>query len=294
MKYPYFPGCTLYTQGKGFDDSGREAAIKLGFELEELEDWTCCGATFPLTDDNHMALVSPTRTLVNAAKVGTSVVTLCAICHNVLKRANYVMQNNEERRVKVTSFLEEEYDGKLDVLHYLEVLRDEIGFEEIAKRVEKPLTGLKVGPYYGCLLLRPHAEMQMDDPDRPSIFEEFIKALGGEVVDYPMKAECCGAFQVVNSEATASRCSKEILDSAKKRGADLLITACPLCQFNMEDRQKEMGENEVGFTPIPVLYFTEILALALGGGVKSIDIDRHYIDPRPVLAARGLIEPMEG
>lgn len=290
MKFKYFPGCTLYTKGKAFDDSGRAAAEKLGFELEELPEWTCCGATFPLAADNNMALLSPARALINTKKEGgDKLVTLCAVCHNVLKRTNHVLKNDEARKKTVTSFLEEEYENPVEVTHYLEILRDEIGFEALAEKVQKPLSGLKIAPFYGCLLLRPAVEMQMDDPDRPTIFENLIKALGGEVVDYPMKAECCGAFQVVNSEATATRCSKEILESAKKRGADLIVTACPLCQFNLEDRQREISAGEMAFKKLPVLYFTELLALVLGGGGEAIAVDRHYVDPMPVLRERGLV-----
>ncbi|MHB8762984.1 MAG: CoB--CoM heterodisulfide reductase iron-sulfur subunit B family protein [Deferrisomatales bacterium] len=288
MNYTYFPGCTLYTKGKSFDDAGKEAGEKLGFTLEEMPYWTCCGATFPLAEDNDIALASPTRVLARGKQAGDKLVTLCAVCHNVLKRTNHVMKTNGERREKVTDFIEEPYAGDLDVVHYLELLRDEVGFEALAAKVEKPLKGLKVAPFYGCLLLRPKAEMQLDDPDHPSIFEDLIRALGGEPVDFPMKAECCGAFQVVHSDAMATRCSREIIASAQKRGADVLITACPLCQFNLEDRQGEMVQAEQGFKGVPVLYFTQLLALALGGSLDDLDASRHHTDPRPVLAARGL------
>jgi len=288
MNYPYFPGCTLYTKGKSFDDAGKAAGEKLGFSLDELETWTCCGATFPLAEDNDIALASPTRVLAKGRAAGDTLVTLCAVCHNVLKRTNHVMQTNEERRAKVTDFIEETYAGDLNVLHYLEVLRDQIGFETLAEKVTKPLQGLKVAPYYGCLLLRPTAVMQMDDPDNPSIFEALLKALGAEPVDYPMKAECCGAFQVVHSDAMATRCSQEIIASARARGAQLLVTACPLCQFNLEDRQAEMAKTEQGFKGLPVLYFTQLLDLALGGELDTLDLTKHHTDPRPVLRAAGL------
>ncbi len=210
------------------------------------------------------------------------------MCHNVLKRTNHVMKTNDERRAKVTDFIEETYEGDLDVIHYLEVLRDDIGFENLAAKVEKPLAGLKVAPFYGCLLLRPKAEMGMDDPDNPSIFEDLLRALGAEPVDYPMKAECCGAFQVVHSDAMATRCSREIIDSAKKRGAEMLVTACPLCQFNLEDRQGEMAKEEQGFKGLPVLYFTQLLAVALGEAAEAMDVTSNHTDPRPVLQAKGL------
>ncbi len=288
MNYAYFPGCTLYTKGKSFDDAGRAAGEKLGFTLEELPSWTCCGATFPLAEDYDMALASPTRVLAKGRQQGDKLVTLCAVCHNVLKRTNHVMQTNEERRAKVTDFIEEPYAGDLDVVHYLEILRDEIGFEALAEKVEKPLGGLKVAPFYGCLLLRPRAEMQMDDPDNPSIFEELLRVLGAEPVDYPMKAECCGAFQVVHSDAMATRCSGEIIASARKRGAEMLVTACPLCQFNLEDRQAEMAKSDQAFRGLPVLYFTQLLELALGGELDKLDLTKHHTDPRPVLQAAGL------
>lgn len=288
MNYQYFPGCTLYTKGKSLDEAGKRAGEKLGFTLEEMPYWTCCGATFPLAEDYDMALASPTRVLARGRKAGDKLVTLCAVCHNVLKRTNHVMKTNPERRAKVTDFIEEPYAGDLDVVHYLEILRDEVGFENLATRVEKPLAGLKVAPFYGCLLLRPKAEMQMDDPDNPRIFEDLLRALGAEPVDFPMKAECCGAFQVVHSDAMATRCSREIIESARARGAEMLVTACPLCQFNIEERQGEMAKGEQGFKGLPVLYFTQLLALALGDPAEAMDVSRNHTDPRPALQARGL------
>ncbi len=288
MKFAYFPGCTLYTKAKSFDASGRRAGEKLGFQLEEMPYWTCCGATFPLAEDYDMALASPTRVLARARKQGAELVTLCAVCHNVLKRTNHVMRTNPDRRAKVTDFIEEPYGGDLEVLHYLEVLRDRVGFEALGGKVEKPLQGLRVAPFYGCLLLRPRAEMQMDDPDKPSIFEDLLRALGAEPVDYPMKSECCGAFQVVHSDAMATRCSREIIASARARGAEMLVTACPLCQFNLEDRQGEMQKTDPMFQGLPVLYFTQLLGIALGEPVESMDVSKHHTDPRPVLRAHGV------
>lgn len=288
MNYPYFPGCNLFEKAKALDLAARKSSEKLGFNLVELEEWTCCGATFPLAEDNNMALLSPTRVLANGRKAGEDLVTLCAVCHNVLKRTNHVMTNNAERRKTVTEFIEEPYDGSLKVLHYLEVLRDRIGFSELASKVEVPLKGLKIASYYGCLLLRPAKEMAFDDPDRPTILEDLFTALGAEPVDFPMKTECCGAFQVLNSDVTATRCSREILDSAKARGADVVVTACPLCQFNIEDRQNAMKKDSLDFQTLPVLYFTELLALALGLGQDMIAAESHYVDPMPLLISRGL------
>ena len=288
MSYLYYPGCTLYTKAKSFDEAGRRAGEKLGFTLEELPSWTCCGASFPLAEDYDMGLASSTRVLAQARKLGPTLVTLCAVCHNVLKRTNAVLRGNEERRAKVTDFIEEPYDGELRVVHYLEVLRDDVGFDTVAVKVERPLSGLRVAAFYGCLLLRPVAEMDMDDPHHPTILEGLLGALRAEPVDFPMKTECCGAFQTIHSDATATRCSREIIDSARRRGAEALVTACPLCQFNLEDRQAEMTKADAGFERLPVLYFTELLRIALGESAESMDVSRHYLDPRPVLQARGL------
>lgn len=290
MNFPYFPGCTLFDKAKTFDDTGRKAAEALGFTLTELADWTCCGATFPLAEDNNMALLSPTRVIAAGAAAGGDLVTLCAICHNVLKRTNHVLKNNPARRKTVTEFIEVDYDGSSEVLHYIEVLRDRVGFAALAEKVKKPLAGLKVGSYYGCLLLRPGAEMAFDDVDRPTVMENLVTALGGTPVDYAMKVECCGAFQVINSDATATRCSREIIESASRAGAELLVTACPLCQFNLEDRQKEIAETKAGFKAMPVLYFTELLGLALGFGAEAVDASKHYVDPLPLLKRCGLVD----
>lgn len=289
MIFPYFPGCTLHEKAKGFDATARESAEKLGFTLQELPDWTCCGATFPLAQDNNMALLSPARVIAQGQKAGGDLVSLCAICHNVLKRTQFVLKNDPARRETVMGFIEEEFDPSMNVLHYLEVLRDRVGFEAVAAKVEKPLKGLNVAAYYGCLLLRPAAEMGFDDPERPVVMENLLTALGATPIDFPMKTECCSAFQVVHSEATATRCSREIIESARRAGADLIVTACPLCQFNLEDRQKEMGETS-GFKSLPVLYFTELLGLALGLGEGSVDATRHYVPWRAPLVKAGVVE----
>ena len=291
MKYPYFPGCTLYTKAKKLDDAGRECSLKLGFELDELTDWTCCGATFPLVNDYHIAMSGPTRILADTKDRGDDkLVTLCSVCFNVLKRTNHVMRNDEERRDKVTDFIERDYHGEVEVLHYLQVLRDEIGFDVLKEKVVKPLEGLKIACYYGCLLLRPVKEIGLDVMENPTIFEDFIRALGGEPVEFPYKVECCGAFQVVHSMDTTTRCSRDILRSAKNSGADVVITTCPLCQFNLDDRQPEIQKSDVGFVSIPVVYFTQLLALALDLPAQELGFERNFIDPLPILKEKGVVD----
>ncbi|MFZ1946638.1 MAG: CoB--CoM heterodisulfide reductase iron-sulfur subunit B family protein [bacterium] len=301
MKIGYFPGCTLKTKAVGLDDSVRDTAVALGHELVEVPDWTCCGATFSLAADNVMALAGPVRILANARKVGDKVVTVCAGCYNVLKRANYAIRHDEEKRKKVNDFNEMEYDGDVEVLHYLEFLRDHVGFDKIARQVKRDLSSLKVVPYYGCQMLRPEEELGFDDPEAPMIMDNLLDAIGCEVLDFPHKAECCGAFLTVCSDVEArsggkpeaaqgavSECSYTILKAAEKRGADLVVLTCPLCHYNLDSTQEAIEKRHYGFGKIPIVYFTQLLALALGLDASryALDNKHHYVDPTGVLKAK--------
>lgn len=186
-------------------------------------------------------------------------------------------------------FIEEEYEGEVHILHFLEILRDEAGFETLSRRVQKGLEGLRVAPYYGCLLLRPQDEIGLDDPDEPTILSDLLQSLGGEAVDFPDKTECCGSYLTVSSPEVAEELSYTILSSALREGAEIVVTSCPLCQFNLDYRQREMGQEHSGFTPLPVLYFTQLLGIALGLDSTDYGFEKHYIDPCPLLKARGLI-----
>jgi len=263
VRYRYFPGCTLKGQAKNMEDTTLAAATALGIELVELEEWQCCGAVYPLYEDELISLLSPVRTL--AAAEGEPLVSLCAACHHVLKRAQELMQRNADARSKVTDFLEVEYSGEGRVLHFLEVLRDDLGFDKLAKMIKKPLEGRKIAAYYGCLLLRPSKVMQFDDPENPTIMEDLIKALGAEVIKSPYRTECCGAYLSVTEEAVARDTVARILDSARQAGAEALITACPLCRYNLENCAGDDGKE-----PVKVYYFSELLAEAMGLNFKEL------------------------
>ena len=257
MKYSYYPGCTLRTKAKDLDTYARKSAKVLGFELEEIENWQCCGGVYPLSSDEIASKLSSVRALNEAKVKGQELVTLCSACYHVLKRVNDDMQNVEDIRVKANNYmkLEEPYSGEAQVLHFLEVLRDRIGFDELKKKVVNPLTGKKIGAYYGCLLLRPGNILGFDNPENPTIIEDFIRALGAEPVIYPYRNECCGGYISLKAKDLASKMCDNIMDSAAGFGADMLITACPLCQYNLTKNSK---------ATVPVYYFTEILAEALG------------------------------
>ena len=257
MKYSYYPGCTLRTKAKDLDAYARASAKALGFELEEIENWQCCGGVYPLGSDEIATKLSSVRALNEAKEKGQDLVTLCSACHHVIKRVNDDMRNVEDIRMRANNYmqLDEPYAGETNVLHYLEVLRDRVGFDELKKKVVNPLKGRKIGAYYGCLLLRPSTVLAFDDPENPQIIEDFIRAIGAEPVVYPYRNECCGGYISLKEKEMSGRMSCNIVDSAAGAGAEMLITACPLCMYN---------HNKSGSGKIPVYYFTELLAEALG------------------------------
>ena len=257
MTFSYFPGCTLKTKGKELDKWGRAAAKELGFQLEELEQWQCCGAVYPMAKDEIATRLSSVRALNCAKEQGRELVTLCSACHHVIKRVNLDIQKDDEIRDKANRYLKLDtpYCGETSVLHYLEVLRDRIGFDTIKAKVVNPLTGMKIGAYYGCLLLRPGKEMGFDNPENPSIIEDFIRSLGAEPVVYARRNECCGGYCTLENKAYAQKQVDKIMENAKAQGAQMLITACPLCMYNLKENATDGLE---------VKYFTELLAQALG------------------------------
>jgi heterodisulfide reductase subunit B len=289
MEIPYYPGCTLNTKGKGFDNSARASTRELGLELVELEEWNCCGATFPLLVDNMLDLAGPARVLVSARQEGERLAVACSTCYNVLRRTNKVIREDEDSREKLNFFLEADYSGDLKVLDLLQILRDDIGFDKIKEALKKPLSGLKVAAYYGCMVLRPPAEVAYEDPENPRALDDLITALGAEAVDYSHRGECCGAYLAVKSAEVTAEMSYTILSSAQRSGAELVVTNCPLCQFNLDRMQKAMGSRHAGFQPIPILYFTQLLGIALGLDSEGFELDRHYVDPRPLLKSKELI-----
>ena len=257
MKYSYYPGCTLKNKARDLDAYARASAEALGFELEEIEDWQCCGGVYPLGSDEIATKLASVRALQAAKEKGQDLITVCSACHHVLKRVNDDMKHVEDIRTRANNYLklEEPYLGETKVVHYLEVLRDRVGFDVLKEKVKNPLTGKKVGAYYGCLLLRPGSVLEFDNPENPKIMEDFIRAIGAEPVIYPYRNECCGGYISLKEKDMAKSMCNKIVESAEGFGADMLITACPLCRYNL-------NKNIVG--DLPIYYFTELLAEALG------------------------------
>ena len=258
MIFSYYPGCTLRTKAKDLDRYARRSAEALGITLAELPDWQCCGGVYPMAKDEIATKLSSVRALAAAKELGQDLITLCSACHNVIKQVNNDMQTDADIALRVNNYLglEQPYNGETKVIHYLEMLRDVVGFDNLAKKVVNPLKGKKIAAYYGCLLLRPGKVLQMDDPENPTIIEDFIRAIGAEPVMYPYRNECCGGYVTLEDKSLAQKKSNAVLESAESFGAEMVLTACPLCLYNLNKNGTEHD--------LPVLYFTELLAEALG------------------------------
>ena len=259
MTYSYFPGCTLKNKAVDLDVYARKSAEVLGFTLEEIPEWQCCGGEYPMGKDEFATKLSSVRALANARDSGKDLVTLCSACYNVIKQVNHDMQTDELCAFKVNNYLKQdeiEYHGETKVLHYLEILRDVVGWDNVKAAVKNPFKGKKIGAYYGCLLLRPGKVLEFDDPENPQIIEDFIKAIGGTPVIYGQRNECCGAYTMFENEEIPKSRTQKILSNAQDMGADFLVTSCPLCRYNLN---KNKGDSK-----LDVIYFTELLAEALG------------------------------
>ncbi len=299
-KLHYYPGCTLKEKTTNLDNTTYAVMDLLGYELIEPENWTCCGAEFPLTEEKIVGLAAPVRILRQVKlEGGNEVFTVCSFCFNVLKRANEAMVTDPLKHKRINAFLKDdiaidrvtgekttdfpEYNGDVSVLHLLEFIRDEIGYEKIRSLLKRDLSKVKVVPYYGCRLLRPKGKIGIDEPDDPSIFEEFLENIGCEVIDFPFKQECCGSYLSLSMPDAASEASYNILRSAELNGADVVALSCPLCYYNLDRRQDRIKEKFPEFHEMPVFFFTQLLAWALGVDEEVLGLDQHFCDPRSAI-----------
>jgi len=288
-RMPYYPGCTLKTKAQNYDLSTRAVFRELGIDLVELPRWNCCGAVFSLVSDDLLRQVAPITNLIRVQELQSTdsiddprLVVPCAMCFNVLKRAHLRVKENPEDLKKINDFLyleSQPYRGEVEIVHALELLR-EIFAQGIKERVKFPLSGLKVSPYYGCNLLRPK-EVAIDNPENPTLLEDLVEALGAEVAFNNRRLRCCGSYQTVSEKELVADLAYDIIKGAASAGADLIITACPLCSFNLDWRQKEAQEAHPDHKFIPVIYYTELMALALGLGNDFGG--EHFVDPQPLI-----------
>jgi len=263
MNYTYFPGCSLESTAYDYDTSARAVMTALGHKLDELPDWNCCGATGADVVSHLLSIALPARNMAKAQQMGDQIVTTCSSCYLNLFRVNSQLAADPELQHELDIVLGEvglAYAGGVRVRHLLELLVTDIGISAIAQRVQRRLEGIRVAPYYGCLVVRPYAEF--DGPDLPMSMDRLLTALGARVVPYVMKTRCCGGVLMTTQKNVALKLVGDILEPI--RDVDCVVTVCPLCQLNLEAYQREVGGQLGTRVNIPILYFTQLMGLALG------------------------------
>ncbi len=297
MKILYYPGCTMKADkgnGTGFEQSALASAATLGIELVEMPKWYCCGTVYSTASDDLMKHLGSVRDLSKIQQAGDNkLVTFCSMCYNTLAMVNVMLKQEPDKLNTINEFMapeEEAYRGEVDVLHFLQILKMDVGFDNIASRVQTPLKGLKVAPYYGCVLTRPE-DVAIDDMEEPRIMHDLLNVLGAEVIDDPFKVECCGSYQTIGpmKEAVIER-TYRIIQNMANNGAEAIVLSCPLCEFNLDARQKDALEQHPDLPRIPILYFSQLLALSLGLDPDLCKFENHHIDPLPLLAKLNVLK----
>ncbi|MGD0649572.1 MAG: CoB--CoM heterodisulfide reductase iron-sulfur subunit B family protein [Verrucomicrobiia bacterium] len=283
MKFTYFPGCSLKGSGRAYEESLLAVCKQLGVELEELDDWNCCGATAYMAVSERQAFGLAARNLALAEQQPHELLAPCSACYMVLKKtqkyvAEYPLIGQEVHDALNRCGLK--YAGTAGVRHPLDVLVNDIGLDAIKKQVKMPLKGFKVAPYYGCQIVRPYADF--DDQHNPVLMDKLFKALGAEVVKYPLKTRCCGGSLTGTLPEAGLGLSFHLLREAQRRGANVLATVCPLCQFNLDAYQRDMSSK---YEPVhmPIVYFTQLMGLAFGLDAKTLGLHRGIISIEPLL-----------
>lgn len=282
MSYLYFPGCSLKSTGRSYEESMLAVFKNLNIPLTELDDWNCCGATAYMSISELKAFALSARNFAIAERQASGsdsvdMVVPCAACYLGLNKAKLYLSENPDIKSTVDGALKGaglSYKGNVKVRHPLDVLVNDIGLKRIEAAVKRPLEGLKVACYYGCQIVRPYAEF--DDQHNPQTMDKLMKALGAKTVDWPLKTRCCGGSLTGTIQEVGLRLSYLLLREAKKRGCDVIATACPLCQFNLECYQNKMSKKYDDSVNLPVAYFTQIMGLAMGLSSRQLGINRLF------------------
>jgi heterodisulfide reductase subunit B2 len=285
VSYAFYPGCSLEGTAKDFHRSTLAVADKVGLDLPEIEGWICCGSTAAHNTDPLLADALPARNL--EAAHGRTVAVACAACYSRLKMANHHIAAEPAVRARVSRVVGKDYDGLTPVRHLLEILGEDMA-GRVAAAVRRPLTGLKVACYYGCLLSRPPEVTQFDDAENPTLMDRLLETAGATAVDWPHKTECCGASFSITDSSIILDLADRILAMAQAAGVDCIATACPLCQLNLDMRQKDIAAKRGHSYQLPVFYFTQLLGLAMGCSESELSLRSLFVDPAPLLRAKSL------
>jgi heterodisulfide reductase subunit B len=288
LNYSYYPGCSLHASAKEYDESTRGLFKALRIGLQEVPDWLCCGATPAHNVDELLSLSLCAKNLELSEQVEGDLAVACAACFSRLKVAQHKLDENAEKRKQVEYALDAPLAIEKPVKHLLEILARDFGLDRLREAVKKPLSGLKVACYYGCLLTRPPDVPQLDCTEAPSIMESVIEAAGAETVSWSHRLECCGANFTLSRPGVVLKLSGDILESAKRAGANCIMVACPLCHGNLDIRQQEIEETTGNFYGMPVFYMTQLLALAAGVSSSKLGFNSMIVSPQPLLKEKGL------
>lgn len=287
MKMAYYPGCSLDSTAIEFNMSTKTVARAMGLELWEIPNYTCCGASSGHVTDHLLTLALPARNLAIAEEQGLDVAIPCAACYIRMKAAEVAVKESGEMRDTLQEVTGRKYEGKIKAKNLLDVFANDVGLDKIKVQINRPLTGLKTVCYYGCLIVRPPKISQFDDPEDPVSMDSLMEASGAETLYWGYKTECCGASHIATMPKIGIKMIEPILKGAVEVGADCIVVACPICMANLDMRQKQLGTN------IPVFYFTELLGLALGFDANELGINKHFVDPMPLLKHKGLLHPVK-
>ncbi len=288
-EYSYFPGCSLEATAKEYDMSTREVCQALGIDLVEIEDWNCCGASAIRTLSRATSVALPVRSLAIAEKKDLDVVAPCSACFRKLRKADHVMKADSGLFGNVNRILKEEegveFSGKNRIRHLADILANDVDPEDLKAKLVRPLEGLRVVPYYGCLIVKAPQFMEYEDPERPMVMDRVLESLGAEVVDFDLKTRCCGGPVVMTKEDVALKLTGDILLRAKELDADCVAVLCPMCHFNLDGKQsaveKKLGES----LDLPILYFTQLMGLALGLDSGRLGLRKNIVDTKRVVVA---------
>lgn len=290
MSFGYYPGCSAHATAKEYEKSMREVCNAFNIQLEEVEDWNCCGATPAHTTKEELGVALPYANIVNASKQGLeNIIAPCAACYNRLKVADYEVHHSTTMKERMNYIIGETAEKDLRIINVLEFFRDIYGIDKIKAEVKKPLKDLKIACYYGCLLVRPGKILQFDDEEDPTSMDELISAIGGTPVQWSSKTECCGGSHAIPLKDVVLDLVKKILDAARIAGADCIAVACPLCQANLDMRQEQINKKYKTEFKFPILYITQLLGLALDIPVKNLGLTSQFISPAEVLKEHNLV-----
>lgn len=284
MKVSYYPGCSLEGTGREYDESLESVAKILGIELEELPDWTCCGASSAHITSDHLAVALSARNLIIADKLERDLLVPCAACYQRLKTAEKELKSGAR-----IEGVQGQYSGKINILHSADFFREKCGEKTIIDKVKKQLAGLNPVCYYGCLTARPPKITDAKDYEDPQAMDDIMKSLGADVKNWSYKTDCCGGSLMLTHPELAKRLVKKLFDGALEAGSDCIIVGCPMCHSNLDTRQKEILQDNGTRYNIPIFYITELMGLAFGDPSAEKWLKRHLVDTRALLRQKALI-----